>query len=159
MAKVKDESKLSDNIMSELTIASTLKLHSGAYMPILGLGVFQASNPRQSCLWAFQAGYRHVDSASLYRNEAEVGAAARKSGISREELFLTSKVPGREHSPSATAKALRNSTTRLGDGDKWDLFLLHDPTAGKQRRLEAWKVLRRSLLLSANSSIDTPPHR
>ncbi|HEY1923436.1 MAG TPA: aldo/keto reductase, partial [Tepidisphaeraceae bacterium] len=72
-----------------------MELNNGVLMPWLGFGTFQ-SPPGQvaedSVLWALQAGYRHIDTAALYKNEADVGKAIRKSGIPRDEIFVTTKV-------------------------------------------------------------------
>jgi Aldo/keto reductase family len=76
---------------NNLSINTTVKLSSGYSMPLLGLGVFQ--NPGASvvpaCLAATEAGYRHIDSAQLYANEKEVAEAVQKSGLKREELFVS----------------------------------------------------------------------
>ncbi len=58
-------------------------------MPVLGFGVYQNYEAKRTCLEAFEAGYRHVDSAQAYRNEASVGEAVRASGLNREDLFIS----------------------------------------------------------------------
>lgn len=58
-------------------------------MPLLGFGVYQNYDAKPSVLEAFRAGYRHIDSAQMYRNEADVGAAVRESGLKREDLFIS----------------------------------------------------------------------
>ncbi|KAG8759352.1 hypothetical protein FRC14_006104 [Serendipita sp. 396] len=133
--------ELSSHIAS-LEIGSSVPLRSEFRMPLLGLGVYQVTKPEtiSACLAAFEAGYRHIDSAQVYRNEAEVGIAFRQSGLRREDVFVTSKVNSRNHGfDKATEwidKSLRNFQM-----DYIDLFLIHDPFSGKERRLETWRAL------------------
>lgn len=75
--------------MTSLTLGSKIKLSSGYSMPLLGFGVYQNYDAKPSVLEAFRAGYRHIDSAQMYRNEADVGAAVRESGLKREDLFIS----------------------------------------------------------------------
>lgn len=107
-------------------------------MPALGLGVWQMAAGReteQAVEWALEAGYRHIDTASMYRNEASVGAALRRSGLPREDVFVTTKLmPGR---PSA-ARELDKSLTRLGF-DYIDLYLIHWPLPLANARM--WRQL------------------
>ena len=68
-------------------------LNNGVKMPILGLGVYKSGeDTKQAVLDALEAGYRHIDTAALYKNEAQVGEAIRESGIPREEIFITTKL-------------------------------------------------------------------
>ena len=95
-------------------------------MPILGLGVWQMAAGReteQAVEWALEAGYRHIDTASLYRNEQSVGAALKRSGLPREQLFVTTKLMPTH--PSA-ARELGKSLDRLSL-DYVDLYLIHWP--------------------------------
>ncbi len=95
-------------------------------MPVLGLGVWQmaaGSETEQAVEWALEAGYRHIDTASMYRNEQSVGAALRRSGLPREQLFVTTKLMPAH--PSA-ARELEKSLSRLGL-DHVDLYLIHWP--------------------------------
>ncbi|SJK97535.1 uncharacterized protein ARMOST_00787 [Armillaria ostoyae] len=91
--------------MTKFTLSSNVQLSSGAFamlhwstvaninpgysMPLLGFGVYQNYNATPTVLEAFRAGYRHVDSAQAYKNEADVGAAFRASGLKREDVFLS----------------------------------------------------------------------
>ncbi|HEX6762939.1 MAG TPA: aldo/keto reductase [Gaiellaceae bacterium] len=104
----------------------TRTLRGGVEMPVLGLGVWQAAAGReteQAVEWAFDAGYRHVDTAAWYRNERSVGAAVRRSGLSRDDVFVTTKlIPGR----GSARRELEKSLERLGL-DYVDLYLIHWP--------------------------------
>jgi diketogulonate reductase-like aldo/keto reductase len=99
-----------------------------------------AAEAEKVVLHAFKVGYRHVDSATAYRNEAPSAAGIKKSGIPREQLFFTSKVPPRSMSYSAATKCVNESLKETGL-DYIDLYLLHSPYGGKQGRLGAWKAL------------------
>ncbi|KAL0950132.1 hypothetical protein HGRIS_010128 [Hohenbuehelia grisea] len=126
--------------MANLTLHSVVKLSSGYTMPLLGFGVYQNYTAKDSCLEAFKAGYRHVDSAQVYRNEADVGAAVRESGLPREELFITTKCVSKTHGYESTLAGVDVSLEKLGL-DYIDLFLIHDPLSGSERRLATWKAL------------------
>jgi diketogulonate reductase-like aldo/keto reductase len=107
-------------------------------MPVLGLGVWQMAAGReteQAVEWALEAGYRHVDTASMYRNERSVGAALKRSGLSRENVFVTTKLlPG----PPSAARELDKSLSRLGL-DYVDLYLIHWPLPLGNSRM--WRQL------------------
>jgi len=109
-------------------------------MPLLGFGVYQNYDARPSVLEAFKAGYRHVDSAQVYRNEAEVGEAIRESGLKREDLFITTKCVSKTHGYESTLKGVDTSLAKFGL-DYIDLFLIHDPFSGTKLRLETYKAL------------------
>lgn len=102
------------------------ELPGGVRMPVLGLGVWQipdGSEAQQAVEWALEAGYRHVDTASLYKNERSVGAALRASGVPREQVFVTTKLmPARLDVP----RELELSLERLGV-DYVDQYLIHWP--------------------------------
>ncbi|EIN12068.1 Aldo/keto reductase [Punctularia strigosozonata HHB-11173 SS5] len=112
-------------------------------MPRIGFGVYQNYATKQSCLEAFEAGYRHVDSAQAYHNEAHVGEAVRESGIPREELFITTKCVSKTHGYESTLKAVDVSLQSFGF-DYIDLYLIHDPMSGTERRLQTYKALQES---------------
>lgn len=122
------------------SIESTVKLNSGALMPVLGFGVFQATDAMKSCKVAFEVGYRHIDSARFYHNEEGVGEAVKSSGIERAALFLTTKVMGSEHGYKQCEDAVLDSI-KSPKPNYWDLILLHDPTSGSGKRIEAYKAL------------------
>ncbi|EGN99599.1 hypothetical protein SERLA73DRAFT_52555 [Serpula lacrymans var. lacrymans S7.3] len=109
-------------------------------MPLLGFGVYQNYTAKASVLEAFKAGYRHVDSAQVYRNEAAVGEAVKESGIDRHELFITSKCVSQNHGYETTLKGVDQSLVKFGF-DYIDLFLIHDPMSGTEKRLATYKAL------------------
>ena len=107
----------------------TVALHNGATMPILGFGVYQITDLDQcerSVLDALEAGYRHLDTAASYMNEEAVGRAIKKSGISRGELFITSKLWVQDTSYDGAKRAYAASLERLGL-EYLDLYLIHQP--------------------------------
>jgi len=134
--------------MANLSASSTVRLHHtpGAMMPVIALGVYQSTAAKESVSTALQVGYRHIDSARLYRNEADVATSLKASGIKREEVWLTTKIMSSEHSTKACEAAIKSSTAKLGNDDNqiWDLILLHDPQGGKSLRAQAWNVLRQA---------------
>ncbi|KAH7303292.1 NADP-dependent oxidoreductase domain-containing protein [Stachybotrys elegans] len=129
---------------SKLTLESKVKLHSGYEMPVLGYGVYQVLREVASdvCQEALRVGYRHIDSASAYRNQGESAASIPASGIPRSEIFFTTKIPFRgkplnyQNAIYLVDKAL--AETKL---DYLDLVLIHSPYGGVQARKEAWRAL------------------
>jgi len=122
---------------------TTLPLSSGAEIPQVGLGVWQSprgASTRNAVLAALRLGYRHVDTARIYGNEADVGAAVRDSGIARAEIFVTTKLWNDDQGYDSALRAFDASLERLGL-DYVDLYLIHWPVAGK--RLESWRALER----------------
>ncbi len=114
-------------------------LSNGVEMPLLGLGVWQLGAGRpteQAVLWALEAGYRHIDTARLYRNEQSVGAALRASGLPREEVFVATKFQPRDPDPERAAE----ESLRLLDLDYVDLYLIHWPTGDPRR---GWDAMER----------------
>jgi diketogulonate reductase-like aldo/keto reductase len=104
-------------------------LADGARMPTLGLGVWQTPDGpecEQAVRWALELGYRHIDTAQAYGNEASVGRALRDSGIPREEVFITTKFFPRRKDPVLEAE---QSLERLGL-DQIDLYIIHWPQGG-----------------------------
>nr|GAT56272.1 predicted protein [Mycena chlorophos] len=125
-----------------LAITSSVRLSTSHLIPQLGFGVYQNPDAKRSCLEAFKAGYRHVDSAQGYKNEELVGQAVRESGLKREDVFITTKCDSHTstHGYDTTLKAVDASLASFGF-EYIDLFLVHDPLAGKDRRLGAYKAL------------------
>jgi diketogulonate reductase-like aldo/keto reductase len=116
-------------------------LRSGASIPQVGLGVWQSpagAVTREAVTTALRLGYRHIDTARAYDNEADVGAAIRDSGIPRAEIFVTTKLWNDDHGYDSALRAFDASSQRLGL-EYIDLYLIHWPVPGK--RLDSWRAL------------------
>jgi diketogulonate reductase-like aldo/keto reductase len=129
--------------MSETIDVTTaaFELNTGARIPQVGLGVWQTprgQTTRTAVTAALKLGYRHVDTARIYGNETDVGAAVRDSGLPRGELFVTTKLWNEDQGYDSALRAFDASLARLGL-DYVDLYLIHWPVAGK--RLESWRAL------------------
>jgi len=127
--------------MANLSIQSTVKLNNNVQMPILGLGVYQTPPGRvtqNSVKFALKLGYRHVDTARIYGNEADVGEAVRESGILREDLFVTTKLWNSDQGYDSTLRACEASLKRLGL-DYVDLYLVHFPVPDVRK--ESWRAM------------------
>jgi diketogulonate reductase-like aldo/keto reductase len=113
---------------------------------MIGLGVYQSRpglETRQAVTWALDVGYRHIDTAALYENESDVGAALRASKIPREEVFVTTKMWHSEHGFESSQAAARTSLRRLGLS-YIDLYLIHSPRArSPEDRAASWRGLER----------------
>ncbi len=118
-----------------------IELNDGAKIPQLGFGVFQVppQDTERAVSEALEAGYRHIDTAAAYRNEAGVGRAIAASGLAREEIFVTTKLWNSEHGRGRTRDAFAQSMERLGL-DVLDLYLIHWPVAGQDRYVETWQT-------------------
>ncbi|KAF3479847.1 aldo-keto reductase [Arthroderma uncinatum] len=131
----------------KLSIADVLTLpKSTVKIPRLGFGVYKSPTNQceESCINAIRAGYRHIDTAQLYGNEAEVGHAVRKCGIDRKELFLTTKILTPGDTPEETYKKALESVRKI-DGEEGyvDLFLVHSTGSGAEGRKDMWLALER----------------
>lgn len=114
--------------------------HNGVTIPILGFGLFKLDkdiNAEEAALTALQTGYRMLDTATVYRNEEAVGSAIKKSGLKREDLFITTKLWSRDIVQGRVAEAYQESLDKL-ELDYVDLYLIHWPVDGY---LEAWHKL------------------
>jgi diketogulonate reductase-like aldo/keto reductase len=130
----------SEQTFMELTIETKLTLNDGHSIPQLGLGVWQTragATCEAAVLAALEAGYRHIDTAAMYGNEESVGAAIRMSGISREKIFVTTKLWNSDH--GNPGQALDTSLRRL-KLDYVDLYLIHYPVRERQ---QSWRALER----------------
>jgi methylglyoxal/glyoxal reductase len=124
-----------------LTLDSRARLNNGVEIPRLGLGVYQ-SPPGEITLravrYALKIGYRHIDTAQLYGNEADVGRALLESGINRKEIFITTKVWNSYQGYDSTLQACEGSLRRLGLSYV-DLYLIHWPLQGVSD--ETWRAM------------------
>lgn len=128
--------------MSSPTIPN-VTLASGVVIPQVGFGVFRVDDEDAARVVtdALATGYRSIDTAAVYGNEAGVGAAVAASDLPREELFITSKVWNDAQGRTETRQALEQSLERLGL-DHLDLYLIHWPVPSKDRYVETWEVLQ-----------------
>ena len=124
-------------------IRGSFKLNNGIDIPYFGIGTWQSKNNEEvinSVLWSLEHGYRHIDTAAIYRNEEGVGIAMQKSGIERSDIFLTSKVWNGDQGYESTLDAFEASLKRLNT-DYLDLYLIHWPVKGKY--IDTWKALEK----------------
>ena len=121
-----------------------LKMNNGLMIPQIGFGVFlikDLAEAEKMCLEAFKIGYRHIDTAHRYDNEKGVGAAIKKSGIPRNEIFITSKLSPTEFGEVQSYEAINAMLKRL-DTDYIDLLLLHHPF---NDYIGAWKAMEKAV--------------
>lgn len=127
----------------ELTTNSTKQLHNGVEMPRFGLGVYKMTDKEaavEAMITAIREGYKAIDTATIYDNEAEVGEAVRNSGVKREDLFITSKVWNTDQGYDETLRAFEASLKRL-DFDYLDLYLTHWAIEGKY--VDTYRAIQR----------------
>jgi 2,5-diketo-D-gluconate reductase A len=123
-----------------------IRLNNGVQIPQFGFGVFQIE-PGQTAevvRTAFDAGYRHIDTAQGYGNEEGVGKAVRESGLPREEVFVTTKLINNRHGHDEAIAALDESLQKLGL-DYVDLYLIHWPRPHADRYVETWRAFEKIL--------------
>ena len=123
-----------------MNIQSRKSLGNGEEIPVLGLGVYlspEGETTAASVRWAVEAGYRHVDTAAVYGNEASVGEGIRTCGIPREQLFVTSKLWNDDIRKGRELEAFRESLKKLGT-EYLDLYLIHWPVEGF---MKSWHIL------------------
>lgn len=124
-----------------MKITDKALLNNGMEIPFLGFGTYQLlpdSKAKEAVLTAFEAGYRHIDTASVYGNEAGVGEAVRDSGIPRKDIFITTKAWNDEQGYEAVFRAFERSLHKLKT-DYIDLYLIHWPITNV--RNDTWKAL------------------
>lgn len=117
-------------------------LANGVRMPMLGIGLFRAADGEEAyrtIRWAVDAGYRLIDTARDYGNESSVGSAVRECGVTREELFVTTKLSNADNHAGRVTRAFHDTLRNMGL-DYLDLYLLHWPVPGYQR---AWEEMER----------------
>lgn len=122
------------------TLNSRIPLNNGTAIPRLGIGTWRAPSglvTEAAVLHALKCGYRHIDTATIYKNEQDVGQALRKSGVPREEVFLTTKLWNDDMRANRQMQAFEESLERLGT-DYVDLYLIHWPVEHFEK---SWKVL------------------
>ena len=125
----------------------TIELNNGVQIPQIGLGVWQAeegSEVETAVETAIETGYRLIDTAAIYGNEAGVGKAIKNSGVARDELFITTKLWNAHHEYDAALKAFDESMSKL-DCDYFDLYLIHWPLPMDGLFPEAWRAMEKLL--------------
>jgi len=129
----------------QVDINSKLKLNNGIEIPRLGLGTYNITRKKdvdRAIHSALEAGYRLIDTAAAYYNEREIGEAIKSSTVTREEIFITTKLDNSDHGYKSTFRAFEQSLSRL-DTDYVDLYLIHWPIS--RRRNESWKAMEELL--------------
>lgn len=127
-----------------------MKLSNGIEIPSMGFGTYKMApeDTKASVLCALRSGWRHIDTAAFYRNEAEVGAAVRESGIARSEIFVTTKLWNADRGYDSALRAFDRSQEALGL-DYVDLYLIHWPASPffwddwKRINADSWRALER----------------
>ena len=149
-------------MLGVMTIPSH-QLNDGSRIPALGLGTYglRGDEGISSLVAAIGAGYRLLDTALNYENEREVGEAVRRSGLDRDELFVTTKLPGRHHGYEETLASFEESRGNLGL-DHVDLYLIHWPLPRVGKFLDSWRAMielrERGLVRSIGVSNFLPEH-
>jgi 2,5-diketo-D-gluconate reductase A len=127
-----------------MVFAPLVEMNDGRAIPVIGFGVWQVPDDVvvDATLKALEVGYRHIDTAYLYHNERGVGEALRRSGLDRDDVFVTTKVWNTDHGYDETLRAFDKSTGLLGI-DEVDLYLIHWPTPARDVYLDSWRALIR----------------
>lgn len=137
-----------------LTSSPSLSLPGGVEIPQVGLGVFQVPDDgtQANVEQALELGYRHVDTAAAYYNEAGVGAALRASGLPREDVFVTTKLRNGDQGYEQALRAFEDSRRALGV-DQVDLYLIHWPVPARDLYVETWRAFEKLLAEGAVRAI------
>lgn len=127
-----------------MVFAPLVEMNDSRSIPVIGFGVWQVPDDVvvDATLKALEVGYRHIDTAYLYHNERGVGEALRRSGLDRNDVFVTTKVWNTDHGYDETLRAFDKSTGLLGI-DEVDLYLIHWPTPARDIYLDSWRALIR----------------
>jgi diketogulonate reductase-like aldo/keto reductase len=151
------------SMSSSTTHVPQVRLRGGVELPQLGFGVFQIP-PRDTAevvTRALLAGYRHIDTAAAYGNEAGVGQAIHAAGLDRREVFITTKCANGDHGYEQARRALKSSLDRL-ELDHVDLYLIHWPVPAHDRYVETWRAFielqAEGLTRAIGVSNFNPPH-
>ena len=145
------------NLIPEIT------LNDGVTLPVIGLGTYnlRGAEGAKAVNSAIDIGYRLIDTAYSYENEGSIGEAVRRSSVPREELIITSKLPGRYHEFDKAVTAIQESLYRA-NLDYYDLYIIHWPNPKKDKYVEAWQVLieakKRGYVRSIGVSNFLPEH-
>jgi len=128
--------------MTQVQNVPTLRLNDGREIPQLGFGVFQVppAETEAAVTRALEVGYRHIDTAAAYRNEAGVARAIAAVGLDRSEVFITTKLFNDDHGREQAQRAFAASLERL-ETDYVDLYLIHWPVPSEDRYVETWQAL------------------
>ena len=132
--------------MATTSLVPETELGNGVTIPQFGFGVFQIpqADTADAVRVALEAGYRHIDTAQMYGNEEGVGEGIRQSGLSREDVFVTTKLANDAHGHDNAINALEGSLRRLGT-DHVDLYLIHWPLPKQRRYVETWQAFEEIL--------------
>ena len=127
-----------------MTFAPLVQMNDGRSIPVIGFGVWQVPDDVviDATVKALEVGYRHIDTACVYENERGVGEALRRSGLDRDEVFITTKVWNTDQGYDNTLRAFDTSVGLLGI-DEVDLYLVHWPTPARDLYLDSWRALIR----------------
>ena len=145
------------------TTVPAIRLAGDVTIPQLGYGVFQIppDQAAEATLRAFETGYRHIDTAAAYRNEAEVGQAFRASGLDRDDVFITTKCFNDSHGYEQAKQAFQASLDRL-ELAFVDLYLIHWPVPSQDKYVDTWKAFielqEQGLIRSIGVSNFQPDH-
>ncbi|MFB2597149.1 aldo/keto reductase [Herbiconiux sp. P17] len=125
-------------------LSPTLPLNDGRRIPQLGLGVYKTTDAEaaDAVEFALRHGYRLIDTAAMYLNEKGVGEGVRRSGLPREDVFVTTKVWFADNGYDSTLRSFDESLERLGT-DHVDLYMIHWPAPANDRYVETWRALER----------------
>ena len=125
-----------------MAIQSTITLNNGTVIPQIGLGVFRTPDGDttvNAVQAALENGYRHIDTAMIYRNETSVGEGIRRSGVPRGDLYVTTKLWNDVHRKADARRAIETSLEKLGL-DHVDLYLIHWPAPKRDQYVATWKA-------------------
>nr|BAC23127.1 prostaglandin F2alpha synthase [Crithidia fasciculata] len=126
-----------------MALTQSLKLSNGVMMPVLGFGMWKLQDGNEAetaTMWAIKSGYRHIDTAAIYKNEESAGRAIASCGVPREELFVTTKLFNSDQGYESTLSAFEKSIKKLGL-EYADLYLIHWP--GKDKFINTWKAFEK----------------